>query len=72
VRLAAVRRWYGPSGCVRRLRRLLGEESAVRMLVGGGRVLIPRASALLQRWESRFRTRGIFGPVLEGPQAEYQ
>jgi hypothetical protein len=27
-------RWYGPSGCVRRLRRLLEEESAVRMLVG--------------------------------------
>jgi hypothetical protein len=28
--LEAVRRWYGPSGCVRRLRRLLEEESAVR------------------------------------------
>jgi hypothetical protein len=42
VRLAAVRRWYGPSGCVRRLRRLrrlLEEESAVRMLVGGGQFL---------------------------------
>ena len=39
-------RWDGPSRCVRRLRRLLEEESAVRMLVGGGRVLIPRASAL--------------------------
>lgn len=32
-------RWYGPSGCVRRLRRLLEEESAVRMLVGGGQFL---------------------------------
>jgi hypothetical protein len=40
----------------------------------GGRwaVLIPRASALLQRWGSRLRARGIFRPVLEGPQAEYQ
>jgi hypothetical protein len=57
---------------VRRLRRLLEEESAMRMMVGGGRVLIPKASALLQRRGSRFRTRGIFGPVLEGPQAEYQ